>query len=1033
MRRNKSQIGFPEPGTKNKLFLLLLCFVSLQPAFAQPGEIVFNRLTKENGLSATLIHSIIKDRQGYYWLSSVNGLQRFDGNRMLSFHNNVNDSTSLPSNNVGCLMEDNRQRLWMNAGGYPCVYNSVHRNFKKIPVEYPTKKTLSIKSFFQDSKGLIWMVAEKDGLFVLDTIKNIFTPYTSIWPKFFSEAYSMVEDEGRFWLATDKGCVVYDSKNKIYLHRKNNPELLKCFEDKDFADYCNRIYLDRNRILWTSQWVPGNSAAISYRYDLRKNELAPVKFFTNIDLAKFVTDQLGTTWAYYGTILGRFDTVLNGVIEVPTKRKSLYGIDFNEIGNMYEDADGTIWIMSDLGLYSFNPRRQYFTTLNGVWSYWGKKTTDANITGLLQNADGHILSTCWGDDGITFYDSSFNQLKPLYGYNPSDKKMNWNQRHSWTGMQDSRGIIWIGCQYGNIIRLDPISRKVIRMSPPEFEAHTIRSIMEDKDGNIWFGTQRTTLVKWERKTNKFRTIIFRSDIKQQYDWILAILQGTNGDLWMTTGSGGLLHLDIVTEKIIEQFKHDDNNPQSIGSNLLTAIVPISKDTLAISTDKGIDLFSVSKKTFSHITEADGLPGGFVWSMLADDKSNLWFTTSEGISKIHLPDKRIHNYKSVDGITERGFQFQAALKLKDGRMVFGNTRGLVYFNPERVDETATPSDVTISGFRIFDKTFSVDSLLKKDNKISLKHSQNYISIQFASLGNIMYNQPVYYYKLEGIDKNWIRAENNQEAIYTYLPGGYYTFNVKCVSQDGIECKNITSFRIFIQPPLYLRWWFIVLSLSIIGGVLYYIYLLRLRRRKERELIRNRIARDLHDDMGSVLSTINILSTMTKTKIADDPVKASEYIGKISDNSQRMMEAMDDIVWSIKPANDSMQKITARMREFATSILEAKDIELDFKVDEKVNDIKLNMEARRDFFLIFKEAVNNVAKYSRCSKCSIHISLHQHRLLLNVQDNGIGFDVNKADSGNGLSNMQKRAEAMKGRISIQSKPGEGTQVTLNMPVQ
>ena len=129
---------------------------------------------------------------------------------------------------------------------------------------------------------------------------------------------------------------------------------------------------------------------------------------------------------------------------------------------------------------------------------------------------------------------------------------------------------------------------------------------------------------------------------------------------------------------------------------------------------------------------------------------------------------------------------------------------------------------------------------------------------------------------------------------------------------------------------------------------------------------------------------------------------------------------------------MQKITARMREFATSILEAKDIELDFKVDEKVNDVKLNMEARRDFFLVFKEAVNNVAKYSRCNKCSIHISLYQHRLLLDVHDDGIGFDVSKADSGNGLSNMQKRAEAMKGRVSVQSKPCEGTQVTLNLPV-
>jgi signal transduction histidine kinase len=219
----------------------------------------------------------------------------------------------------------------------------------------------------------------------------------------------------------------------------------------------------------------------------------------------------------------------------------------------------------------------------------------------------------------------------------------------------------------------------------------------------------------------------------------------------------------------------------------------------------------------------------------------------------------------------------------------------------------------------------------------------------------------------------------------------------------------------------------------AAAIYFLYRTRINKLLAIEKVRTRVARDLHDDMGSVLSTINILSAMAKTKITDDPVRASEYVGKISDNSQRMMEAMDDIVWSIKPANDSMQKITARMREFATGILEAKDMELQFTVDEKVNEVKLNMEARRDFFLIFKEAVNNVAKYSHASTCSIHIALHHHRLLLDLVDNGIGFDVNQADSGNGLSNMQKRAQALKGRVTIQSSPGKGTQVTLNLPAQ
>jgi signal transduction histidine kinase len=173
-------------------------------------------------------------------------------------------------------------------------------------------------------------------------------------------------------------------------------------------------------------------------------------------------------------------------------------------------------------------------------------------------------------------------------------------------------------------------------------------------------------------------------------------------------------------------------------------------------------------------------------------------------------------------------------------------------------------------------------------------------------------------------------------------------------------------------------------------------------------------------------------MAKSRLHQDPEKTGEYIGKISDNSQRMMEAMDDIVWAIKPDNDSMQKIVARMREFSTSVLEAKEIDLQFHCAEEVNQLKLDMERRRDFFLFFKEAVNNVAKYSQARKATIHLTVHQGRLILLVEDNGIGFDVASADGGNGLGNMKKRADAMHGRFQVQSAAGAGTKVTLNIPV-
>jgi signal transduction histidine kinase len=173
-------------------------------------------------------------------------------------------------------------------------------------------------------------------------------------------------------------------------------------------------------------------------------------------------------------------------------------------------------------------------------------------------------------------------------------------------------------------------------------------------------------------------------------------------------------------------------------------------------------------------------------------------------------------------------------------------------------------------------------------------------------------------------------------------------------------------------------------------------------------------------------------MAKSKINTDTPKATEFITKISDNSQRMMEAMDDIVWSIKPSNDSMEKITSRMREFATNVLEAKDIEIDFKVAPRVNDIRLNMEARRDFFLIFKEAINNAAKYSKASRVQVFVTCHQKKLMLLVHDDGIGFEADENSRGNGMGNMQKRADAMKGRLLIRSNPGEGTKITLTVPL-
>ncbi|MGE7773575.1 sensor histidine kinase [Chitinophaga sp. NPDC101104] len=228
-----------------------------------------------------------------------------------------------------------------------------------------------------------------------------------------------------------------------------------------------------------------------------------------------------------------------------------------------------------------------------------------------------------------------------------------------------------------------------------------------------------------------------------------------------------------------------------------------------------------------------------------------------------------------------------------------------------------------------------------------------------------------------------------------------------------------------------WFYAVLALAL-AAVVYAIHRLRVNHILATEKVRSRIARDLHDDMGSTLTSINIMSAMAQKSAGRGELeKTREFLAKIGDSTTRMMESMDDIVWSINPHNDSTPRVIARMREFTTGVLEARGIGFSFNIDEKIYSRKLRLENRHDFFMIYKESITNIAKYAQCTFADVRIQLRKGQLVLRVQDNGVGFDVKEAGDGDGLMNMQRRAYRMNGQFSIQSQMGKGTVVTLMFP--
>lgn len=492
---------------------------------------------------------------------------------------------------------------------------------------------------------------------------------------------------------------------------------------------------------------------------------------------------------------------------------------------------------------------------------------------------------------------------------------------------------------------------------------------------------------------------------------------------------GLYAINPADGKMMQRYTVN-NGANSLYSNTGKDIEQLN-DSIIVLGAGVLNFINKKNQSVRLVTYADGLPSNTVARLRMDESGFLWIITSNGLCRYNPNNQRITPYGRKDGIVLGERANAADLKLSSGYIMFAGGNAMIMFHPSVYSINQAPPPVTITDFKIFNQYLPIDSLLH-NGEIKLKNDQNSFSIFFASLSYMQRDRLTYYYKMEGLDKDWIQADKSSYVNYSLLPPGKYTFKIYCENIEGQRSNTITEAKIWIKPSFWRTRWFISTLLFFIALIIYAMHDMRVERLMAVEKLRNRVARDLHDDMGSTLSTINILSAMAKSKMGNDPVKTTEYLAKITDNSQRMMDAMDDIVWSIKPSNDSMQKIIARMREFATNALEPKEIDLEFIAEDLVYDVKLNMEARRDFFLVFKEAVNNAAKYSKAGKVEMKIAVHNKVLSLMVKDDGIGFDVAAADGGNGMGNMQKRADAMNGKVRIQSKSGVGTCVIVSIPL-
>jgi signal transduction histidine kinase len=284
-------------------------------------------------------------------------------------------------------------------------------------------------------------------------------------------------------------------------------------------------------------------------------------------------------------------------------------------------------------------------------------------------------------------------------------------------------------------------------------------------------------------------------------------------------------------------------------------------------------------------------------------------------------------------------------------------------------------------------------------------------------------------LEGFDREWIDAGARRTAYYTNIPPGRYVFRAKAANSDGIWNEEGTAFVFKLQPHFYQTAWFYLLCLSLFSASIWTIHRYRLGRALELERIRSRIASDLHDDIGSGLSRIAVLADVLSRHVLEK--EPHEKISRIASSSRDLIDSMSDIVWAVNPARDQFSDLINRMRRFANDVLSEQDIDLRFQTSNIPAERQLGADLRRQIYLIFKESVNNVARHSNCTAANISFLIEGNRLIIEVADNGRGFEPGGQRTGHGLKSIGQRAESIRGIVKVQTAPGKGTTVRIEVP--
>src|SRR5215831_7056276 len=1012
------------------LFLLLCLAIGSWKSHAE--QLPIKTYTTADGLVRDGINRIIQDSHGYLWFCTAEGLSRFDGYKFT----NYTTADGLPSGAVSDLLET-RDGIYLVATAHGLSQFNP-RGAPMFAVWRPAEPgAQSINALLEDRAGQIWC-ATYVGLYRLERTNGEWRFH------FVDLGLPLVNPDS--WVVE---ALVEDTDGALWIGTRG-------------SGLCRRWPDGRTEHFTVAQGLPGNRITALLQDHNKRLWVGTTdglcRLFANPDLQPRIVARLYTTkdglidnWvsALFVSTEGKLLVGAHALSELVATNEGAHpqfrsfttaqGLSDQRVVAMAEDRDGNLWLGSTNGGAMKIARNGFKTFLSPVG------INDGEIHSIFQDSAGQACAFIRGTREHEFISCFDGQQFSATSLNLPSKIRNLGWGFGQEALQNHAGEWWAPTGEG-LFRFPPVSRPAQLAHVPPKNIYTRRSglvtdevftLFEDSKSNLWIGSISPTdngLTRMEQTNGTLHTFTEAEGLPSRNVLPTAFAEDRDGDVWVGFSLSAIAryrsgHFEVFTTR--------DGSPEG----WIHAMYCDHSGRLWVSGGqsgvKRIDDPGSEHPSFVSYAVAEGLSSNKVNSITEDQWGRLYFGTGRGLDRLDPATGRIKHYTAADGLVRGEVRF--ALRDQSGALWFGNETQISRLTPE-ADRPEPAPPILIAGLQVAGIASPLSQLGETEvGPLKLAAGQNQISIEFVAPefdpGEVLR----YQHRLEGADRDWSSPSEQRVINYERLAPGTYRFLVRAVTAEGILSPRPAVVAFTISPPVWRQWWFVTLAVGLAGFLVFAAHRYRVARLLELERVRTRIASDLHDDIGSSLSRMAILSEVAKQRMAGTDNQPISILTDIAESARGAADSMSDIVWAIDPRRDDLSSVVFRVRQFASDLLGSKGISWHLQVPAEFDRVKLNPEQRRHIFLIFKEAIINSVRHAACSSVKLELRIFDNQIVGEIRDDGHGFVIAPPDQcpgngtgGHGLENLRARAGLLGGHLSFASSSA-GTSIRLVVPLK